>query len=225
MRKVDDLPLGKTKDQYDRTLRNPQLDKFHAPQPRTQPHTCKNFPTSGAQGQLTVGIPEASSAGVKGAMKPGSPCCGHTSYTAYTALVPLCRLLKTPVQQLEDILISDAANMRKHILCVMFIHTGREDLSEHLSNFIPRICTGNHELFRLICTLRSAHLIEDEFRTVLLLCPNTPTQEQFQRLCEFPDIYFMIGDPRKKSDLYRAGIVGGKERCRMRAYPAPRFNE
>ncbi|KAJ3014222.1 potassium channel, sub T, member 2 [Thoreauomyces humboldtii] len=100
--------------------------------------------------------------------------------------VPLCRLLLTPVVSLTHASLADVSNLTGHIL----------------------ICTGNHDLFRLICTLRLAHLTDHEFKRVVILCPNEPTVQEFSALAQFPLLYFVLGDPRKRSDLHRAGVEG-----------------
>ncbi|TPX62023.1 hypothetical protein SpCBS45565_g07077 [Spizellomyces sp. 'palustris'] len=103
--------------------------------------------------------------------------------------VGICLLLRNPMTSPDECLIEDASTMRKHLL----------------------VCSNDYALFRLMCTLRSAHLTEDEFKTILLLCPHLPSHEQFRALSEFPDLHIMIGDPRRKADLQRAGIVGAEK--------------
>ncbi|KAJ3147652.1 potassium channel, sub T, member 2 [Geranomyces variabilis] len=100
--------------------------------------------------------------------------------------VALCRLLKEPLMHISDMMLTDATTMTNHIL----------------------IISGNLNVFRLICTLRSAHLTQKEFRSCLLLCPRDPTEEEFTALAQFPSVFILVGDPRNKNTLLRAGVVG-----------------
>ncbi|TPX56518.1 hypothetical protein PhCBS80983_g04476 [Powellomyces hirtus] len=111
-------------------------------------------------------------------------------YTPFADIkVPLCRLLKFPLTDPSQMLLPTASTMTDHIL----------------------ICTGNYDLFRLVCTLRLAHLTQAEFKPVLLLCPSPPTHDDFTALAQFPNVFVVLGDPRKKRDLCNAGVVGAKK--------------
>ncbi|KAI8907631.1 hypothetical protein DFJ77DRAFT_503775 [Powellomyces hirtus] len=111
-------------------------------------------------------------------------------YTPFADIkVPLCRLLKSPLTDPSQMLLPTASTMTDHIL----------------------ICTGNYDLFRLVCTLRLAHLTQAEFKPVLLLCPSPPTHDDFAALAQFPNVFVVLGDPRKKRDLCNAGVVGAKK--------------
>lgn len=52
------------------------------------------------------------------------------------------------------------------------------------------ICSPNYDIFRLICTLRSAHL--KQFLDIVVLCPRQPNDQEFKVLKCFPRLYFII---------------------------------
>ncbi|KAL1920915.1 uncharacterized protein VTP21DRAFT_11550 [Calcarisporiella thermophila] len=105
------------------------------------------------------------------------------------AKVPLCYLLKNPPLSVEMIVIESASEMRDHIT----------------------VCAGEGELFRFVCTLRSRHLIANEFYDVVVLRSTPPSEEEFMHLHMFPRVFWVVGDCRKKSDLVRAGAIGARE--------------
>jgi hypothetical protein len=82
-------------------------------------------------------------------------------------------------------MVSDAIHWKDHIL----------------------ICTESYDLFEFICTLRSSALTSLEFKRVLIINKYKPTEEEFFMLRQFPEVYFIIGNPRNsRTDLIRAGI-------------------
>ncbi|KAJ3357026.1 hypothetical protein HDU91_005463 [Kappamyces sp. JEL0680] len=97
--------------------------------------------------------------------------------------VPLCILNPSPAR-LSESLLTDAALLVNHFL----------------------VCTKDFELFRFVCTLRSAHLQPEEIVPILLLCPRPPTDEEFARFERFPKLYFMVGDPIKAQTIRNAGV-------------------
>lgn len=52
------------------------------------------------------------------------------------------------------------------------------------------ICSPNFDIFRLICTLRSAHL--KHIQDVVILSPRQPNSQEFKNLKCFPRLYFLI---------------------------------
>ncbi|KND00276.1 uncharacterized protein SPPG_09209 [Spizellomyces punctatus DAOM BR117] len=202
-----------TPSQYERSLRNLQS---RASEFRMQPgivrrgtftatrvqdcSTAAGFPMIG-NGQLRIGTPHPPFSDIKGIVSIQFffllSCPPSAFYIISRNMMPMsifvpvgiCLLLRNPMTSPDECLIEDASTMRKHLL----------------------VCSNDYALFRLMCTLRSAHLTEDEFKTVLLLCPHLPSREQFRALSEFPDLHIMIGDPRRKADLQRAGIVGAEK--------------
>ncbi|KAF9426976.1 potassium channel, sub T, member 2 [Podila epigama] len=91
------------------------------------------------------------------------------------------------------------------------------------SNTIPRyseagghvlICSPNYDIFRLICTLRSAHL--KQFLDIVVLCPRQPTTQEFKVLRCFPRLYFIIGDCLSREDLERGSITTSSKYLFMR---------
>lgn len=52
------------------------------------------------------------------------------------------------------------------------------------------ICSPNYDIFRLICTLRSAHL--KQVQDVVVLCSRQPNVQEFRVLRCFPRLYFLI---------------------------------
>jgi hypothetical protein len=55
---------------------------------------------------------------------------------------------------------------------------------------------------------RASYRVEDEYRHIAFLCPRLPTKEEYEELHSFPDLIFIVGDPRRKTDLLKAGING-----------------
>ncbi|TPX37664.1 hypothetical protein SmJEL517_g00575 [Synchytrium microbalum] len=102
------------------------------------------------------------------------------------AKVPICHMLRNPTSHLKDVVFEDCFDLENHFL----------------------VTTNHFNLFRFVCTLRSAQLEEDETRTIVFLCPRLPTHDEFTTLCQFPNVYFVCGDPSKKKDLLRGGLVG-----------------
>ncbi|KAK9762490.1 hypothetical protein K7432_011717, partial [Basidiobolus ranarum] len=99
---------------------------------------------------------------------------------------PLCHLLKYPVSSADKVVLDDARTMSGHIL----------------------ICAGFSDPFRLICTLRAAHITESEHRPIVILRSNPPSESELSTLGVFADVYFVIGQRRSEKDLIRAGILG-----------------
>jgi hypothetical protein len=117
--------------------------------------------------------------------------------------IPLCHLLIEPAS-LQD-----------------SIHHSLGDLQDHII-----ICTENYDLFKLICTLRFVFIIlicfnlylriyfifrashiKKDFKPIVFLCHRPPTPSEFETLCVFPSISYVIGDPSRRRDLKRAGIA------------------
>jgi hypothetical protein len=69
------------------------------------------------------------------------------------------------------------------------------------------ICTGSYNLFKYLCVLRAARFCH-EYRSIVILCERPPTDEEHALLAKFPALTYIIGNPTKKRDLLRAGIVG-----------------
>ncbi|KAG0235516.1 potassium channel, sub T, member 2 [Actinomortierella wolfii] len=71
------------------------------------------------------------------------------------------------------------------------------------------ICSPNYDIFRLICTLRAAHL--QQLMDVVILCPKSPTDHEFNMLRSFPRLYVIIGDCLSRIDLERAAIASSSK--------------
>ncbi|KFH71053.1 hypothetical protein MVEG_03899 [Podila verticillata NRRL 6337] len=76
------------------------------------------------------------------------------------------------------------------------------------------ICSPNYDIFRLICTLRSAHL--KQFLDIVVLCPRQPNAQEFKVLKCFPRLYFIIGDCLSRFDLERGAITKSSKYLFMR---------
>ena len=100
-------------------------------------------------------------------------------------VLPICKLVKR-IPTIEELTVEDASHWSNHIL----------------------VCTKSFDLFEFMATLRSSSLTREEYKHVIFLNRNPPTSEEAQMLLQFPGVYFMVGDPRKKADLVRAGIEG-----------------
>ncbi|KAI8837435.1 hypothetical protein BJ741DRAFT_603461 [Chytriomyces cf. hyalinus JEL632] len=103
------------------------------------------------------------------------------SYEDFCLPVCLLSLLNLP---LKDLMVDHAEGWEEHLL----------------------VCTGGYDVFKFVCGLRASHL-EKHFK-ILFLCERAPTAEEFDVLSVFPDLHFMIGNPRKKRALLKAGIRG-----------------
>ena len=97
--------------------------------------------------------------------------------------VPLCWLVKKRCTT-QEILITSASHIHFHVI----------------------LCSLHYEHFRFLCTLRSAYLPREQLKPVVILCPRKPTDEEFQALSVFPEVYVMVGSPGLKYDLDRANI-------------------
>ncbi|KAJ3330214.1 hypothetical protein HDU76_006197 [Blyttiomyces sp. JEL0837] len=98
--------------------------------------------------------------------------------------IPLCHLLDQKADR-DSVTLSSAKEMSGHVL----------------------VCTGNFEVFKFVCAMRASHLTE-ELRPIVFLCTRLPNDEEFETLAYFPQVYFVVGDPRRKRDLIRGGISG-----------------
>ncbi|KAF9585452.1 hypothetical protein BGW38_002343 [Lunasporangiospora selenospora] len=67
------------------------------------------------------------------------------------------------------------------------------------------VCSPNYDIFRLVCTLRSAHL--KKLQDIVILCSRQPNPQEFKLLKCFPRLYFLIGDCLSRDDLERAAIT------------------
>ncbi|KAF9184850.1 potassium channel, sub T, member 2 [Haplosporangium sp. Z 767] len=76
------------------------------------------------------------------------------------------------------------------------------------------ICSPNYDIFRLVCTLRSAHL--KQLQDVVILCSREPTTQEFKVLKCFPRLYFLIGDCLLRDDLERGAITKSSKYLFMR---------
>lgn len=99
--------------------------------------------------------------------------------------LPLCRLRKI-LAKLEEIAIQDATEWKGHIL----------------------VCTTSFDVFEFVATLRSGSVTAEEYKRLLFLAPQEPNAEDFAYLLQFPGVYYIVGDARKKADLLRAGLEG-----------------
>jgi hypothetical protein len=82
-----------------------------------------------------------------------------------------CYMLETP-SRFEDMLISNAENMRSHV--VVCLH--RE---------VPN-------LFRFIQNLRAPNIPRNELQDIVLLCRGRPRSRVYELINIFPRVYFMI---------------------------------
>lgn len=82
-----------------------------------------------------------------------------------------CYMLETP-SRFEDMLISNAENMRSHV--VVCLH--RE---------VPN-------LFRFIQNLRAPNIPRNELQDIVLLCRSRPRSRVYELINIFPRVYFMI---------------------------------
>ncbi|KAI9364525.1 hypothetical protein DFJ73DRAFT_956322 [Zopfochytrium polystomum] len=101
--------------------------------------------------------------------------------------VPLCHLLDSPAKK-DDVLLKSATHFSEHVL----------------------VCTGTFEVFKFVATLRAAHLGE-ELRPIVFLSKISPAPAEMKSLLIFPAVYFVSGDPKKRRDLIRGGLLGASK--------------
>jgi hypothetical protein len=100
--------------------------------------------------------------------------------------IPMCHLLRHPPQRLSEVSILNAAEIgiTGHIL----------------------VMTSTWHLFRFLCTVRSAHIPSQDLRPILFMGSHEPTVEEFHVLSVFPDVKYLMGNPRLRRDLVRANV-------------------
>ena len=77
--------------------------------------------------------------------------------------------------------------------------------AEPLKDFIL-VLTRTFDVFRFLVTLRNVNLTASEFKPILFMSGVPPSQEEFDKLSMFPEVFYMIGDVKKMSHLKRAGL-------------------
>ncbi|KAJ3120311.1 hypothetical protein HK100_012850 [Physocladia obscura] len=97
--------------------------------------------------------------------------------------IPQCKLL-AQMSNLDDLVVQSASDWIGHVL----------------------VCTGSFDLFKFVCGMRSSHL-EFHYR-ILFLANRKPTPTEFETLSMFPEISYIVGDPRSKKVLLNAGLRG-----------------
>ncbi|ORZ39816.1 hypothetical protein BCR44DRAFT_1425701 [Catenaria anguillulae PL171] len=68
------------------------------------------------------------------------------------------------------------------------------------------VITSRWNLFRFLCTLRSAHIPRADLKPILFLSSSLPSPDEFRALAAFPFVYYLHADPRSPVDLNRAGL-------------------
>jgi voltage-gated potassium channel Kch len=80
-------------------------------------------------------------------------------------------------------------------------------VEEHLKDHIVVICGPDIELYNLILPLRARYLRRvGLYKPIVLFSPKVPSSHVWNKLCVFPDIYFVRGSPTNHHDLLRAGV-------------------
>lgn len=74
-----------------------------------------------------------------------------------------------------------------------------------LKDFIL-VLTRTFDVFRFLVTLRNVNLTASEFKPILFMSGVPPSQEEFEKLSMFPEVFYIIGDVKKMSHLKRAGL-------------------
>jgi hypothetical protein len=100
-------------------------------------------------------------------------------------LGPFCLLRQKMPETFDEMFIEDECKLENHIL----------------------ICTESFRIFYFISTMRSASLKPHEIAPIVVLSPNFPTHEYFPLMKEFPQVYFMAGDPSSFIQLKRANYL------------------
>ncbi|KAJ3273769.1 hypothetical protein HDV01_003896 [Terramyces sp. JEL0728] len=91
---------------------------------------------------------------------------------------------------------------------VVLMHANSNtSFDEYIKDYPPEAHRAKGDVFRFVCTLRSAHLTVNELKPILIMCQRPPNEKEFVRIANFPKVYFMIGAGNRTSDLLRAGVV------------------
>ncbi|KAI7876619.1 hypothetical protein K492DRAFT_135059 [Lichtheimia hyalospora FSU 10163] len=100
--------------------------------------------------------------------------------------LPLSYVLNERVEDVKDVTIKSAANMRGHIL--VCVH--REVVN----------------IFKFIYNLRSPHMRPEALQDIVILCAALPKKKTFELISMFPK-----GDCRQPDDLLKAGVKRAKQ--------------
>ena len=68
------------------------------------------------------------------------------------------------------------------------------------------IFTENYDMFGSLVTLRSEQLSRQEVRPIVLFSIRPPTEQEWEWISKFFEIYYIVGDVHNVNDLLRAGI-------------------
>lgn len=104
----------------------------------------------------------------------------------YSGAIHKCILRDKIPDSVQEIMFDSADNMNGHIL----------------------VCTRSYKIFSFLASLRSYSLIPEEMKRVLILCPELPSNDEFEMLSVFPEVFILIGEPQKRAHLEKAGVYG-----------------
>ncbi|KAJ3399357.1 hypothetical protein HDV05_001834, partial [Chytridiales sp. JEL 0842] len=113
--------------------------------------------------------------------------------------IPLCHVLLRP-PSLNDCMISNASEMSGHLLVHVYFEVD-----------IPAFGTVRYMISKREFFARASQLTQDEMLPIVFLAGRLPTEIEFEYLCVFPLVSYMVGDPRRKRDLINAGIMGASK--------------
>ncbi|KAI9281997.1 hypothetical protein BY458DRAFT_498627 [Sporodiniella umbellata] len=103
---------------------------------------------------------------------------------------PVCYLLHEQ-KDLSGMTIENAENMSGHVVVCMH---------QKVSN-----------IFKFIFNLRSPQLKPEELQDIVFLCTSKPTDAIVQSVCQFPKVFFMLGNCQHPEDLVKAGVRRAKQ--------------
>lgn len=93
--------------------------------------------------------------------------------------------MQTPIlDSFENCFVRDAKNMNHHII----------------------VFTSDWNVFRFLKAVKGDHVPIELIRPVLFVSKSYPSKKEFEAICKFPEIYFMIGNPHDEECLTMAGI-------------------
>ncbi|ORZ37521.1 hypothetical protein BCR44DRAFT_1034523 [Catenaria anguillulae PL171] len=133
--------------------------------------------------------------------------CPDAPFTADPRKVPVCHLLFDPPLTPQEVEIGNASHHHSSSSAPPGIGHGPEQPAEQfvMEDHIV-VVTERWQLFRFLCTLRSAHIPVEDLRPILFFSSELPSMDDFQYLAAFPMIRYLRGNPRRRRDLIRANI-------------------
>ncbi|KAJ3107413.1 potassium channel, sub T, member 2 [Phlyctochytrium bullatum] len=102
--------------------------------------------------------------------------------------IPFCHVLKEPAK-LEDLVIDNARAFSGHLV----------------------VCTRDFNVFQFVCAMRAAYLSSSELKPIVFVSTSLPEENEFRVLAKFPDVYYLVGDPKTERVLNLANVQNSEK--------------